>query len=126
MDEFLKNFDLDRTSHLLGYSPSDCVVVSVGTIEPRKQQTVLALAFAAVTRHRPSAHHALVGRSHMHDDYFHALGGFSDKAGMKDRNPCFFLLHRASRKYMFRPAGFCDQRLWNPEIIEDRVTGFLV
>jgi glycosyltransferase involved in cell wall biosynthesis/polysaccharide pyruvyl transferase WcaK-like protein len=51
----------DRSRRHLGVGPTDLLIASVGTIEPRKAQAALVHALAALARDLPDAHVVLVG-----------------------------------------------------------------
>src|SRR5262249_18704496 len=63
------------------------VVLCLGTIEPRKGQTSLAMAFAAVADAHPCAVLALVGETDVEElaDVNDALRRFTDRAGLGSR-----------------------------------------
>jgi glycosyltransferase involved in cell wall biosynthesis len=149
IDEFRKGFDRDLTRRSLGFSAADQLIVCVGTFEPRKQQTVLAQAFASVAPRYPDARLALVGRSHMHAEYVSALETYIERARMSDRilslpvTPRVFDWYAAADLFALSsdtesmPRTFLESMCFGvpvlatgaygvPELIEDGVDGFLV
>jgi glycosyltransferase involved in cell wall biosynthesis len=149
IDAFLARFDREQIRRSLGYSSTDRLVLSVGTFEPRKQQTALAQAFAEVAARHPSARLALVGRSHMHEQYVHALDGFIERTGMNDRIRvlpvkarifdwyCAADLFALASDVESMPRTYLESMGFGvpvlagnaygvPELIEDEVTGYLV
>ena len=63
VDRFLRNFDRDSARARLGVAKDQKMILCMATFEPRKQQILLAQAFAEVLPRHPQATLWLVGES---------------------------------------------------------------
>lgn len=61
IDRYCSEADRSLLRSAAGYSDEDIVLVALGTLEPRKAQTALVLAFAEVVKQHPAARLALIG-----------------------------------------------------------------
>jgi D-inositol-3-phosphate glycosyltransferase len=68
-----------------GLAPEAFVVVSVGTVEPRKGQTRIAQAFRDVLASHPNACLVLVGETAPESEFGVALRGFLNRNSIQDR-----------------------------------------
>ncbi|MCM2255958.1 MAG: glycosyltransferase family 4 protein [Vicinamibacteria bacterium] len=68
-----------------GLPPTAFVIVSVGTIEPRKGQTRLVLGFRDLMASQPDARLVLVGEHAPQGEFSLALRGFLERNAMQDR-----------------------------------------
>jgi glycosyltransferase involved in cell wall biosynthesis len=67
----------------LGFSDDDVVLLVMGTVEPRKAQSVIVEAFSLVAAKHPDARLALVGD--MKTDYSAAIRDFINVSGLANR-----------------------------------------
>jgi glycosyltransferase involved in cell wall biosynthesis len=87
IDRYREHFDRRAARRRLGLDDSTTVVLSVGTIEPRKAQTSLAQAFAALATAQPDAMLVLVGETQLEwsAPYVSALREYLQRAGLESR-----------------------------------------
>jgi D-inositol-3-phosphate glycosyltransferase len=87
IDAARRTFDRASMRKRLGIEPGTEVVLCLGTIEPRKSQTMLAQAFAIVAERHPRAQLVLVGESGdpHREGYQSALRDFVRRAGLERR-----------------------------------------
>jgi D-inositol-3-phosphate glycosyltransferase len=83
IDRYRRDHDRDALRAAHGVDPDQCLLVSVGTYEPRKAQAGLTVAFARVADDHPGAVLALVGDTGT--DYAGGVRGVVDRLGMVDR-----------------------------------------
>lgn len=147
IDQFLRTFNRKDARQGLGFEPQQRVVTCVGTFEPRKQQTVLAQAFAAISPKYADARLVLIGESHMQHDYATALRAFIQRSHAGDRilslpiTPDLFPWYGISDLFALvsdvesMPRTFIESMCFGvpvlaanvfgvPELVEDGITGF--
>jgi D-inositol-3-phosphate glycosyltransferase len=81
--EFEAGYDRSAARAELGFAPSDLVLLSVGTLEPRKAQASLLRAFARVAADHPEARLVLVGDRG--DYYGERLRAYAESLDLGDR-----------------------------------------
>lgn len=80
---YRRRFDAAATRQRLGIAADATVVLSLGTVEPRKGQTLVAQAFARVCAAHPSAQLVLVGDQP--NPYSTGLHGYLGRSAIADR-----------------------------------------
>ena len=83
LDAFAASTSPPEARHALGLEEAGRVMLVMGTVEPRKGQTLLAEAFATVAAAHADATLVLVGD--LHTPYSEALRTFLDRAGIAGR-----------------------------------------
>lgn len=146
IDVYKSRISEDAARHGLGISHDERVVLAVGTIEPRKNQSVIATAFAQVLDRHPKAVLVLVGDSG--GQYSEALKYYVKAAGLTSRIRIERVTHDVFRWYRAAdlfisasdveslPRSILEVMAFGvpvlsssvfgvPEVIKDGVNGFL-
>jgi glycosyltransferase involved in cell wall biosynthesis len=92
IDDLRRELDREQLRSRLGYRPGERLVICVGTVEARKAQAALVLAFARLASEFPEARLALVGdRSSGYSRGIHEalarMPGVADRIRMVDLTP---------------------------------------
>jgi glycosyltransferase involved in cell wall biosynthesis/SAM-dependent methyltransferase len=87
IEGYQRGFERQEARRRLGISDSATVVLSLATIEPRKGQTSLAMAFAALAQEHPDAVLVLVGETGQDwtEPYVSGLREYIARAGLEER-----------------------------------------
>lgn len=83
LDMFASTTSRSEARQRLGIEATGRVLLVMGTIEPRKAQTLIAQAFAELTSTHADAQLIFVGD--LHSNYSSALAAFIERAGLGDR-----------------------------------------
>jgi D-inositol-3-phosphate glycosyltransferase len=83
VDRYLAKVSREQARETLGFKDDDLVILVVGTVEPRKAQTIIAEAFSAVSAEHPKARLIFVGGGDT--PYSEALRLYVDGTELGDR-----------------------------------------